>query len=233
LLPPKSQYWIIRADPYNSLEDAVQFRLTYEGLLFASRTEDKPARASHKQDIRRVFHRQLKELWIQTPHLAAAPNPDTGFLPQLPDLHFGEVFPKGYSRARDLADRFKCGAYNLVPLVTKDLSLICGLDILLLRPGNPGETVKRGDVDNRVKTLVDALRIPGPDIKELGGQSPQDGENPFYCLLEDDALINHLAIETDRLLQPIEGIPHESSARAIITVRVRPAEVMLGNLNFA
>jgi hypothetical protein len=35
------------------------------------------------------------------------------------------------------------------------------------------------------KTLVDALRISGPDVKELGGHAPQEGEDPFFCLLED------------------------------------------------
>jgi hypothetical protein len=228
----KSQPRIIRGDPYNSLEDAVQFRLTYEGPLFASRNADKPARAKHKQDIRRVFHRQLKELWMHTPHLAATPHPQTGFLPQLPDLTFGEIFPIEYSRAKHLAERFKCGDYNLVPLVTEDLSLICGLDILLLRPGAPGTILSSGDIDNRIKTLIDALKIP-LEKDELGGHVPQDGEDPFYGLLQNDVLINHLAVETDRLLSPLANNLDENDARVIVTVKVRPANVMLGNLNFA
>lgn len=229
----QSQRRIILSEPHLNWEEAVLFRLTYEGLLFASRTVDNPARAAHKQDIRRVFHKQLKELWQQVPHLKIMPHPETGFLADLPDLPFGDQLPKGYSRASDLASRFKCGPYNLVPLVTQDLALLCGLDILLLRPGNPGAVLSSGDVDNRVKTLIDALRIPGPDTKELGGHNPQSGENPFYCLLENDGLINHLAVEADRLLEPVIKRAPESNARVVITVKITPAEVRINNLSFA
>jgi hypothetical protein len=56
---------IIRSDPDYPAEDAtMRFHLTYEGLLYGSST--KSPRAKHKQEIRKVFHRQLKRLWEQT-----------------------------------------------------------------------------------------------------------------------------------------------------------------------
>jgi hypothetical protein len=56
---------IIRSDPDYPAEDAtMRFHLTYEGSLHGSST--KSPRARHKQEIRKVFHRQLKRLWEQT-----------------------------------------------------------------------------------------------------------------------------------------------------------------------
>lgn len=208
----------------------MQFRLTYEGLLFGSSKND--TRASHKQDIRRVFHRQLRHLWANTPHLSIGSG-EKGLISPLPDFPLATAVPAHYTRAGDLAERFQCGPYRLVPLVTEDLSLICGLDILLLRPDTPGKLIASGDIDNRLKTIFDALRIPGPDIQELAGHRPQDGENPFFCLLQDDKLINHLSVETDMLLQPSGERFDDNDSRVIITVRLRPAQVMLRNLNFA
>ena len=73
----------------------------------------------------------------------------------------------------------------------------------------------------------------GQTKPELGGQNPQDGENPFFCLLQDDKLINHLSVETDMLLKPTGTISNDNDTRLVITVHIRPAQVMLGNLGFA
>lgn len=58
-----------------------------------------------------------------------------------------------------------------------------------------------GDLDNRIKTLLDALRKPSQT--ELPADDlPTPHELPFYCLLQDDALITTLSVTTDRLLAP-------------------------------
>ena len=87
-----------------------------------------------------------------------------------------------------LADRFRAGDFRFVPFVTRELELLCSLDILWLRPDRPGAVIQSGDLDNRLKTLFDALKAP-TDVGELGGATPQDGEVPFYTLLEDDRLV--------------------------------------------
>jgi hypothetical protein len=46
-----------------------------------------------------------------------------------------------------------------------------------------------GDMDARIKTVFDALRIPA-NLDEAGGVGPQGDEDPFYCLLQDDKLIS-------------------------------------------
>ena len=80
--------------------------------------------------------------------------------------------------------------YNFVPLVTRDLELICAVEILYLRYGDPGQVLTMtGDLDNRLKTLFDALRMP-TNASELGSfVAPSVDEQPFFCLLEDDLVI--------------------------------------------
>ena len=75
------------------------------------------------------------------------------------------------------------------------------LSITLLTPEEPGRAVTQaGDLDNRVKTLLDALRVPKSLTELPRGDRPADGETPFYCLLEDDALVSGLTVVSDRLL---------------------------------
>jgi hypothetical protein len=114
----------------------------------------------------------------------------------------------------------------------------------MLRPDAPGSLIKSGDIDGRLKTLFDALRMPGPDENELAGASPTDDENPLYCLLQDDRLISKVTVQTDLLL---EQIPHNSinepdeqtaqwqrnpihpnDVRLVVTVTLRPSDSRYG-----
>ncbi len=61
--------------------------------------------------------------------------------------------------------------------------------------------VKGGDLDNRIKTLLDALKVP-KEANELPlDDEPKEDEVPFFCLLEDDALVTGVSVDTDRLLE--------------------------------
>ena len=101
-----------------------------------------------------------------------------------------------------------------------------------MRPDYPGGVIESGDIDNRLKTLFDALRIPGPDTNELAGSTPQEGENPLYCLLEDDKLITHVAVDTDTLLKPTGSDWNANDARIVITVTIQPVEFRWSNIVF-
>ena len=74
--------------------------------------------------------------------------------------------------------------YNFVPLVTRDLELLCSIEILFLRFGDPGGVINRvGDLDNRLKTLFDALTMPR-DAVQLGPfLVPGMDENPYFVCL--------------------------------------------------
>ena len=83
-----------------------------------------------------------------------------------------------------------------------------------------------GDIDNRLKTLFDALRMP--QIGEKLGD-PQEGEDPFFCLLENDSLITKLTLATDLLLEPDRNV---NDVRLVLTVKLWPISVTFENLGF-
>lgn len=204
----------------------MEFRLTYDGELLAATSGN--LRPEHKHKIRRQFHPQLKRLWEIYPHLSILREAQA-----LHEIRVEHVGGRRPSRIRDLANRFACGGYHLVPLVTEDLELICSVDILFLRPDPPGCLIRSGDIDNRLKVLFDALRIPS-DAKELAGAVPTADENPFYCLLQDDKLITRIAISTDVLLQPVEGKAQldKNDVRLIITVNLRPTKATWASIDY-
>ena len=133
--------------------------------------------------------------------------------------------PDGRSVAERLADNYtRCG-YRWVPLVTE--GMICDVHVLFLRPGAPGTLLQSGDIDNRIKTLLDALRMP-INVDELGGYtSPLDTEDPFFVLLDDDKNIANLSVETDAMLAPLSGKEtiDVNDARLTISIGVRTYDI--------
>ena len=216
-------------DPYVTWDDAMQFRLTYEGIL-CSTQQDKMTgqydrRADHKHDIRKHFHPQLKRLWDITPHLTAGV--DTG--PVVFSLGSEERPWLRYHRD-DLAKKHEMFGWNFVPLVTDHANLLCGVDILFLRPDHPGSLIRSGDIDNRLKTLLDALRLPVANERyDNRAQGPDD--QPFYCLLEDDRLITKISVETDQLLD-FDQSKDPNQVKLVINVTVRPYEASMDNVQF-
>jgi len=92
------------------------------------------------------------------------------------------------------------GPHCFVPLVRKQADSYCSLDILFLRRDSPGSVIRSGgDLDNRLKVLLDALKVP--DSCEGLPESPE--YDPIYCLLQDDDQITKIGITTDRILTPI------------------------------
>lgn len=181
----------------------VQFRLTYRGNLASNGS------LQQKQELRRAFHPQLAELWRQKP------------LNQFPDFLSESPKPGSVSLLH------KAGAFQCSALVTSRIALIADLEILLLRPQEPGNLLGHGgDLDNRLKTLLDALRVPAPS--EIPKDDfPREGETPIHCLLEDDALVASLAITTDRLLSPAT----KNQVEIIVHVKTRPTVGTWGNLS--
>jgi hypothetical protein len=202
----------------------MRFHLTYEGDLRGS-GRDHP-RPDHKHDIRRVFHHQLKRLWDTT---------------WLKDTKHGTyvnapAIDPNLSMRDGLAQRYALGSYRFVPLVREELALLCSLTILFLRPDLPGSLIQSADLDSRLKTLFDALKMPTENSQLGKYQAPGNNEDPFYCLLEDDKLISHISVETDFLLQPsavgLTGNRAKNDARLTIEVIVRPHTLTHGNIPF-
>lgn len=222
----------------------MRFRLTYEGELKSGQKDPADNQwdrlAEHKQNIRKAFHRQLKFLWQTNKflrehkiHPASFKNPNWDRIPDS-GAFFGagkEAMPM----AEVIANNYRENRYRFVPLVRADISLICSLNILFLRRDIPGSVVSAGDLDNRLKTLIDALRRPQSANELRGNETPDVGEDPFYVLLEDDRLITQLSVETDTLLDPPAGLGERDrrQVRLIITVDLKPYDITMFNLSFA
>lgn len=197
----------------------MQFYLTYEGELLGS--GNKHPHAKHKHEIRKVFHAQLKRLWDADPVLARLQF--TKPYKSIRDYSTGPAIPM-------LAEAFTRNGYKFVPLVIADLMALCKIEILFLRPDLPGGLLESGDIDNRLKTLFDALRLPN-NQGELGGYTdPAEGEDPFFVLLEDDKLIDAVAVTTGLMLQPLPSLPIERNhARVVINVKTHSGHHLLNN----
>jgi hypothetical protein len=89
----------------------------------------------------------------------------------------------------------------------------------MLRPEPPGSILTQaGDIDNRLKTLFDALKVPAEPDALPSNDNPKEDEKPFFCLLEDDNLITKISVETDRLLEQCSG-PSEAVLLIHVTTK--------------
>jgi hypothetical protein len=136
--------------------------------------------------------------------------------------------------AEAVADLYRENNYRFVPLVREDFGLLCSLDILFLRRDYPMSVISRGDLDNRVKTLIDTLRKPKNAMELVGNEAPADGEDPFFCLLEDDDLVTGLTVQADMLLASLtDGSNDLSDVKLVISVELKPDHITMFNLSFA
>jgi hypothetical protein len=127
----------------------------------------------------------------------------------------------------------KIGDLHFVALVRETLKLTCELDVLFLRPGEPGvmERGARVDIDNRLLTLFDALALPSGDkAKNYAiADTSLSRTSPIFCLFDDDSRITALNVRTDSLLVPAEGAKRDD-VRLIIGVTLRTSVVTYANI---
>lgn len=184
----------------------MKFRLIYDGKLKAGKSKD----AGHIHEIRKEFHRQLQALWQSEPlrsHVEGIA--DLGIV-QFP-LESGD---------------FTSAGVNFVPLAHSKNHLLAELSILLLRPAQPGALFKDGgDIDNRIKTLIDALRMPTKN--EIEKLNLKEQTEPFFCVLQDDKLVTGFAVEADTLFDPDVNEQH---CRVVVQVRLWASKVTMDNI---
>jgi hypothetical protein len=223
----------------------MRFRLTYEGELRSNQRDPQGGQydrlATHKQGIRKKFHTQLQRLWETSKFLKEAGVDKTAvhLRPSQVSAALGVgytgLLPRPLIPLREyVSSNFESNGYRFVPLVCEEFSLLCSLDILFLRRDFPQGVVSAGDLDNRVKTLIDTLRVPKSANELKGHETPADGEDPFFCLLEDDDLVTSLSVESGMLLDPpVNGDGGDARVKLIIAVELKPDDVTLFNLGFA
>jgi hypothetical protein len=193
----------------------MEFSLVYHGPLKANGS------IRDKQDIRREFHKQLLELWKKEP------------LSSLEKANFDSIrsnnmLPNTVSGHPILFTQ-RLFDFLFKPLVSSKFNLVAELDIIFLRPESPGCIITQGgDIDNRLKTLFDAFRMPKESKEIPKDDSPKPNENPFYCLLEDDNLITKVAVRTDRLLKQCND---PSFVELLIAVRTTLTKMSWDNID--
>jgi hypothetical protein len=190
--------------------EAMRLTLTYEGPLHAASSGN--TRNPEKHAIRRVFHQQLHDALLEPPLLDS--------------LNRWKAEPL-HERAKIVS---KVGPYSFLPLVSRRLYSVADLEILFLRREQPGGLVNQaGDIDNRIKVLFDALRMPeGPNEIPTDAE-PSGDEDPFFCLLETDSLITSFRLQSERLLGPLEP-ESKANVKLVIQVSVKLTRLTFSNV---
>lgn len=215
----------------------VQFHLLYSGPLHVNGS------IAEKLAIRRVFHRQLARLWRTNPNLrrlaerwgCLACAEDEGArresgitveqLKELMQYSDEDYLCRGLTA---MGRNWSRHEWHYVPLVTEDYCLRCRLDVLFLRVDEKRNyVIQGGDIDGRLKTLFDGMRMARNGNELPHGAVQGQDEDPLFVLLQDDDLVSEVNISTDRLLLLPESQQLEPDPRDVylqITVQLNPVQ---------
>ena len=161
----------------------MRFTLIYDGPLESAGNRPKP---DEKWAIRKQLDPQLRRLWSVNPDLAnlkaSGPIREDGEYIRIEPHHEAQVsvaasksissltpvFVDAFRapspvRWVDLCEPIQKGGRSFMPLVRGSLALTCGLRIQFLKQESRGRVYQGGDLDGRIKLLLDALSVPQND----------------------------------------------------------------------
>ncbi|SMQ85562.1 hypothetical protein SAMN06295905_2849 [Devosia lucknowensis] len=176
--------------------------LTYRGRI--------PSKASNKSaiwDMRKSFNHQLRKLWGKEPFDVLKKWEDSNFT------------------AGGAEFRIHQGEQLFVPLYGNLIGVGVDLDIRLLA-GMPTQkaVLSSGDLDNRIKRIIDALQAPAQVGEHIDGLEPN---GRWHCLVDNDSAVVGLSAKLGAFLDG--GDPSESFATII--VRPVPLRVTWANMS--
>jgi hypothetical protein len=146
--------------------------LVYQGPLKSN------GRAEHKAIVRQQFSQQLRPIY------------ERDVLRESIRDHVQQTCVKEVAGAK------------FTSLANKVFGLHARIDVTMLSVGNAGIfSAAQGDIDNRLKTLFDALSIP-PESQAASVRSTLP--DLTVCLVEDDQLIREVRVRVGELLLPVE-----------------------------
>ena len=180
----------------------MEFCLHYYGVLKSADN------ASGKHAIRKELHAQIKSLCLST------------------------AFESAFNESKKPEDSLfiEHGSKRYWFLISEKLSTILDVHITLFAPHKIDSIINNGgDIDNRIKTLFDAMRAPSV-ASEIPKNDDFDyqAEGGMYCLLQDDKLINRISVQSYQDHSP-ESPNH---VRCLIECKTRITAALWGNLNF-
>ncbi len=182
-------------------EEEMRFSLKYDGLLLSS--SDKHTRVKNKNHIRWYLADQVSALII------------SGDFTRLPRA----------DNEQELYDQ-SCRTFKhcvFYPAICKGL-LACNLTIRIERKERPGSLFEHdGDLDNRLKTLFDALKVPRNEGEVTDPPVSADGRiiTDCPCLLEDDSMVTGLSVA---IIPSLESLP-KGHVRITIDVEIKPHDL--------
>lgn len=202
----------------------MELLLTYSGPLPACQGEEKHTDQKHL--IRQHFSRQLKKKFEQLPTL----------------IHWSQAVTVGKlvngAFEMDAHDKHTfafcevetCG-YKGLAIVNSYNGLACHLDIEILRRAIPGGVLTAGgDIDNRLKPLLDALAMPlRPN--QVPGSMWGKGER-LYCLLADDSLVSKLTIDIQRWDEEAKDPTENEWVQLRVKANIFPFEIRAYHVGF-
>jgi hypothetical protein len=179
----------------------MEFTLFYTGIIKSGNSAD----ITNKNDIRVKIHEQLTTLRNHPP------------LNSRKDLFDKNAYPDFHTNVK---------GFDYFSLVSGKWNMYVELSLNVLIPHN---SLSFGDIDNKLKTLFDALRPPRNENEIPKSWIPNSTQKPLLCLLEDDELIYKVNIDTDYLLDTTLTKPGE--IMVIMYVKVKGNSGQIGILD--
>jgi hypothetical protein len=174
----------------------LKITLTYQGILPASK------RPPEKIDqIRQEFHRQLNKIWGRDQLAILEEWRDNKFSAGAPDF------------------RKQFGNITYLPIASEEIHARVRLTLTLykgIREDHPAYS--HGDIDNRAKSIIDALCVPVQQSRIPNCAPLRD----TICLMSDDSLVDTLTVETASLLA--ENDP--TITLAVVVADILPAKTI-------
>lgn len=187
---------------------ATRFTLVYRGPLHSNGS------ARERQAIRETIHPQLRKFCQKSGVFQDALRDD---------LKRGELIRGEVDIPRPLEIpfyRWHIGDLQWTPIVSYVHDLMCELEIEWFRRETPGSIIGDGDLDNRLKTLLDGLRMPRSKPEQADASSEGD---PFrLCLLDDDKRVRAFSVRTYELLEDERPDEKRSGVELFIHVTIVP-----------
>jgi len=187
----------------------MDLELDYDGFV----PSHQGGHSEHKQKLRMAFSEQLRRHWTQQSD------------------YLWNWYSKGLPVARVNADGicdpdpvepfFKVELFNywMIPLASYRNNLSCRVDVKILRRKQRSRLVQgRADLDNQLKLVQDALKMP-KNQNEVPGNMYGHGDEMFV-LVEDDSLITRSSVEGVPRLDYSGPSPSESDPEDPVKLRV-------------